>query len=112
MTVRDLDYTLEGRRKNGRMVGQWEDGGITGGPAGRQKDGGTVGGQQAIGDSTPATLGATLGTWGHGGEREWYCWLSVQALHKGRRGDWGESIYIHDSSTDLNAIYYTTHYTP
>ena len=53
---------------SGTMGGRWDDGRM----AGRREDGGTTD------DSTLAMLGATLGTWGCGGEREWCCWLSIQ----------------------------------
>ena len=77
--MRDSDYTLGGRRGKGgrqddrRIAGQQEDSGMTGDSGQRETvDDGqrwTTAGdgrQRAMDDSTPATLGATLGTRRHG----------------------------------------------
>ena len=49
------------RGEDGRTAGRQEDGGTTGG---RRDDGRTTGGRRTMDDSTPATLGTTLGSRG------------------------------------------------
>ena len=99
-TVRDSDYTLGGRRGDGRTVGRQEDGGTTGGrrddgrTVGRRDDGGTTEGRRDDGRTAggrrddgrtgddgqqhPSFAGCNTGDSGTRREREWCCWLSVQ----------------------------------
>ena len=82
--------TIGGWRDDGRTAGRWEDSGTMGGrlddgrTAGRWEDGGTTGGRQddrrTAGDRRqhPSYAGCNTRDSRTQGEREWYCWLSVQ----------------------------------